>query len=333
VEFSDARALTSLARSLRPDVVMAWNMWGLSNSLLAGRLAKKTPVVYAVSDFWLRDLMTEPRNAWLRLWRKDNDSALRRALRSLVKRMASRFVPTEMASVDWRRVFFTSEKLRQFYADAGFPVSESRVIYWGVTVENYWSDREPSSIDMPVRVLYAGQIEEEKGVHTLLEAVPLLGLANSASVRVSIAGDILNQEYYDRLRKLVAGLNGHCSVQFLGKVSPQEMPEVFRCHDVLVFPSVWQEPFSIVVLEAMASGLCVVGTTTGGSAEILKDGVNSLTFIAGDARDLVRQLQRVVDDAVLRQRLAKEGQKMVRAKFSLSGMVEQIEKLLEAVTC
>ena len=73
------------------------------------------------------------------------------------------------------------------------------------------------------------------------------------------------------------------------------MPRVYADHDVFVFPSIWEEPFSIGLLEAMACGQAVVGTTTGGSAEILVDGVNSLVFPPGDPRRLARQVKRLFD--------------------------------------
>jgi glycosyltransferase involved in cell wall biosynthesis len=125
-------------------------------------------------------------------------------------------------------------------------------------------------------------------------------------------------------------LNGVCTVTFLGKVPAEHMAQVYMAHDVLVFPSIWEEPFSLTLIEAMASGLAVVGTTTGGSAEILRDGVNSLTFKADDPEDLARQLQRLIEDPHLRQRLATAGQRTVRQTFNIHRSVDQIEELLGA---
>ena len=77
---------------------------------------------------------------------------------------------------------------------------------------------------------------------------------------------------------MAAGLDS--KIRFVGQVDRYEMPSVMIEHDVLVFPSVWEEPLARVVQEAMASGLVVIGTVTGGTAEILRDGVTGLTFFS-----------------------------------------------------
>jgi glycosyltransferase involved in cell wall biosynthesis len=106
------------------------------------------------------------------------------------------------------------------------------------------------------------------------------------------------------------------------------MPQVYRSHDALVLPSIWDEPFSIGLLEAMASGLAVVGTTTGGSREILADGINALTFSPGDAEALATQIGRLTS-ADLRQRLGRAARRTVEERFTLAAMLERIEEFLQ----
>jgi glycosyltransferase involved in cell wall biosynthesis len=235
--------------------------------------------------------------------------------------------------MDWRRMFFTSKALRELHAAASLPVAHGRVIYWGIRVEDFRGKRESAVSRVgPLRLLFAGRLEQEKGPHTILEALPLLRLSSQKPIEVAISGELRPRDtYHQRLQELGAATNGCYSVKFLGPVPAAAMPGLLRQHDVLVFPSIWPEPFSLVVLEAMAAGLCVVGTTSGGSIEILQEGVNSLTFRADDAEDLARQLQRIVDDASLQKRLADEGQRLVEDQFSLSAQVSQIEAMLQDV--
>jgi 2-deoxystreptamine N-acetyl-D-glucosaminyltransferase/2-deoxystreptamine glucosyltransferase len=106
------------------------------------------------------------------------------------------------------------------------------------------------------------------------------------------------------------------------------MPAALAREAVLVLPSIVAEALPRVMLEAMAAGLVVVGTTTGGTGEVLRDGETGLTFRAGDAADLARQIERLAGDPELRARLAAAGRKAVRRDFSIDRTVDQLEALL-----
>ena len=75
----------------------------------------------------------------------------------------------------------------------------------------------------------------------------------------------------------------------------------------------------------MAAGLVVIGTTTGGTGEILVEGETGLTFPAGDAEQLAAQIRRLVDDPVLCRRLGDSGCRTVREYYTLGRMVDELE--------
>ncbi len=75
-------------------------------------------------------------------------------------------------------------------------------------------------------------------------------------------------------------------------------------------------------------GLLVIGTTTGGSGELLVDGDTGLVFEPGDAGSLARQLGRAVADPDLCRRLADRGYEVVRACFDIKGTVSGVERYL-----
>src|SRR5690606_17789848 len=117
-------------------------------------------------------------------------------------------------------------------------------------------------------------------------------------------------------------------VRFAGPVERHELPGVYRSADLLIFSSVWQEPFSITLLEAMSSGAPVVATSTGGSAEILEDGVNSLVFAAGDAADCARSLARGLADPRLLESIRQEARRIVVERYRVDNMIDTIEARL-----
>jgi glycosyltransferase involved in cell wall biosynthesis len=86
-----------------------------------------------------------------------------------------------------------------------------------------------------------------------------------------------------------------------------ELRDRYTSADVLVFPTEWDEPFGLVPVEAMACGVPVVATGTGGSGEFLLDGLNCVLFPPGDSAGLADAVTRIAGDAALRARLVDRG--------------------------
>lgn len=329
-EVDSRRHLKRILEAFRPDVALAWSLEGLANGLLPVLRYAKIPVACGVSDYWIMD---RPKfNHWVRFWHYPALRTVSRLCKPLLRRLISPLLPTEPPGIPWHHTFFTSHALRQHYVDAGVPAGQGRVIYWGVdgdTLVRSCTDRECNTAGP--RLLYAGRLVEPKGVHTFLEAIHQLAQAGQVPARVSLVGEGPPGLYLERLHALAESLRPRCDVQLPGRVPFHRMAEVYRSHDVLVFPSIWPEPFSLTLLEAMAAGLCVVASTAGGSAEILQNESNSLTYQPGDVADLARQLHRVYEDRELRHRLALAGQRFAQEQFPWSATVEKIEELLYEV--
>ena len=114
----------------------------------------------------------------------------------------------------------------------------------------------------------------------------------------------------------------------------EEMPEIYRSHDALLFTSEWEEPFALTPLEAMASGIPVIGTTTGGSREIFRHRDNALTYTAGNSEELGERILELANSPSLRARIASTGQDEVRNTYALPIIVDQIEAFLrETLSC
>lgn len=122
---------------------------------------------------------------------------------------------------------------------------------------------------------FLGQLVESKGIRTLLRAVDHPDLAG---VRLRIAGD-------GRLRPEV---EARCSstVEYWGWVDPVRRDRFFESIDCLVVPSEWKEPGSLVINEARAARVPVIGTRIGGTPEMLPSGSVPLMFEAGDVEGL-----------------------------------------------
>ncbi len=123
------------------------------------------------------------------------------------------------------------------------------------------------------------------------------------------------------------------AVEFLGMLSSEALAEVYRAHDILVFPSEWNEAFGLTHLEAMASGLPVISTAEGGQGEFLRHEENALVFRQKDVGALADAIVRLAKDCGLAQALAQEGRRTVEKGFTLDRYGVALEDfLMETVT-
>jgi phosphatidylinositol alpha 1,6-mannosyltransferase len=114
-------------------------------------------------------------------------------------------------------------------------------------------------------------------------------------------------------------------------VPHSEIANTLAGYDVFLFTSVWEEPIARSVMEAMASGLAVVGTAVGGQREMLEDGVNALVFPPEDANSLAECILRLRRDPDLRAKLAEAGRRTVLASFTLRRMMDETEAWLARI--
>lgn len=324
VETQNQQHIDRIVQSFQPDAGLIWGMWNVGRSapqrleaLLGDRIG------YYFCDYWaslpsayVQRLQEPARHAGLQ-WGK---AAL---ARSLLPQLAAQ------ANVELRfpHPVCVSRAVRDILVNRGVPIEGAQIIYGGTALAEA-GDRsgdlaEPLGGE-PLRLLYLGRLEPIKGVHTLVEAMRhLQGLP--------VTLDIVGGGEPDYVAELAGYVQQHglsATVRFAGSVARAQVPEIMTQHHVLIFPSQWEEPFARSVLEAMAAGLAVVGTTTGGTGEILVEGQTGLTFAAGDSEELAGQIRRLVHDPALRRRLAVSACRLVRERFTLGRMVDELESTL-----
>jgi glycogen(starch) synthase len=138
---------------------------------------------------------------------------------------------------------------------------------------------------------YTGRVEWEKGVQTILEALPRLR-STYPRVRLVVAG---RGSYLPALQAQAERLGLGDSAQFLGWVSEADLRGLVAAADVAIAPSLY-EPFGLVALEAAALGTPVVVSETGGLAEFAAGGQRALTFPVADSEGLAAAVRRDLDD-------------------------------------
>lgn len=155
-------------------------------------------------------------------------------------------------------------------------------------------------------ILFVGRMVREKGVQTLIEAAPHILHLHPNAQFVALGKGPLLEEFRNQASSL--------PFIFPGFVDDDTRNAYFRRAAVCVFPSLY-EPFGIVALEAMAMRTPVVVSDVGGLREVVHHGTSGLTFYAGNAVSLADQVNRLLLDSELRERIVRQAYRQIETKY------------------
>jgi glycosyltransferase involved in cell wall biosynthesis len=198
-----------------------------------------------------------------------------------------------------------SRHMKKVLVQAGIPAPSVTVIPCCIPLP------EPPEPENPRQewILYSGRLSPEKGIDRLLEAAALL----PARPRLKIAGQGPQKE---ELQRLAERLGVAERVDWLGHRTYEELCRLYRDARLLVVPSVWDEPFGLVGLEAMAHQLPVVAFDVGGASEWLRDGQVGTLVEPDSPRALAGAISVLLEDPVRTQAMGEAGRRLVAERFS-----------------
>lgn len=171
--------------------------------------------------------------------------------------------------------------------------------------------RDGASVKLPgnLTLLYVGQIKAIKGIDILIKACRLLRKEN-LTPEILIAGEVTNlkdESYYRELKRAARGLK----IEFSGWIPHQKLSAIYKRADIFVLPS-YTEALPMVVMEAMASGLPVIASKTGGAEELVNDGNNGFLVPVGDHRALKERIKILLENSDLRESMGKRGREKIK---------------------
>jgi glycogen synthase len=181
---------------------------------------------------------------------------------------------------------FVSAFTRDRALDAGWSLAATDVVPAGVD-ESFRRPRP--SPPWSWSLLFVGRLEQRKGGEVALAVLEQL----PGQATLTVAGPAL--------------IEAGARVRVLGPVAHADLPYAYAAADVVIAPSLVEEPFGLVALEAMGLGRPVIATARGGAAEYLRDGINALVVEPDDPAAVAAAVRRLADDPALRARLRHGG--------------------------
>ena len=175
-------------------------------------------------------------------------------------------------------------------------------------------------------LLIAARLAPEKNHRVLLEALEMLR-ERGRRPQVLVAGDgPLRQE----LELLAREKNLLGQVIFCGRIEHARLQELLAVVDAFALPS-QHEGLPLALAEAMALQRSVLATPVGGVPDLIQDGVNGLLVPAGDPTALAQGIERLMDDASLRERLGQAAREQVVRSFSAPSVAAQWEAFYQEI--
>jgi glycosyltransferase involved in cell wall biosynthesis len=194
------------------------------------------------------------------------------------------------------------------------------VIPGGVRAEEFtYTERKPKKPGQPTIILMAGRAEDPaKGLNTLMQAGEMLARKrNDFQIWATLEDPEVVKPWYRPL-----GWQDH-----------KGLVELYRQADIAVVPSVWAEPFGMVAVEAMATGLPVCASHSGALPSLISHGKTGFVTKPGDAGELAKFLNGMLDDPGLRLRMGAAARKRVEKALDWNHLVaHHYPPLLQMVT-
>jgi glycosyltransferase involved in cell wall biosynthesis len=220
-----------------------------------------------------------------------------------------------------------AEEMKKY---CGVSENHIKVIPNGLNFDNYKCSkkdaeefRERYDIDK-FFVFATGRMVKEKGFQQLIKAVSEM---ENKDVFLGIGGE---GYYKEDLIKLSKKLN--INFKLFGFLPRSDLLKAFCTCDVFVTPSLFQEPFGLVNIEAMLFEKPVVASRIGGIPEIVDDNITGMLYEPNDYKELAKKLDILYSDDKLRLRLGKNGRKKVEMKYNWDILIKEWLKFYKSFT-
>jgi spore coat protein SA len=225
-------------------------------------------------------------------------------------------------------IVFCSEFLKK-EADTALPnhFESTHVVHNGADGGKFHSVKRDRN-SLPT-IIYTGRLVPYKGIHVLLDAMRILERKKIKAKCKIVGGARFGSSSPTRyVRKLQRRKS--TNTEMIGYVAGDGLAELLRNADIFCCPSIWNDPFPMALLEAMASGLPVVASRTGGIPEQLAYG-GGILVPPNEPEALAAALERLVNDASYREELSDKALISFREHFFWSVTRKQYERVVHGL--
>ena len=218
-------------------------------------------------------------------------------------------------------VFAVSDQVRRYCIEVDrIDPACVQTIYNGLNLANWTTTSRPAKALGEMLVTSVGNIRRVKGYDILVKAAASI-VENFSGVSFSIAGDVLEPDYFAELQGMIREFNLSDRFSFAGGVT--DLQQHLRAADIFVLPS-RSEGFSNAIVEAMAASLPVIATDVGGNAEAVKDGISGLLVPSDNPDALSAAIAQLLSNPTQTKAMGAAGNSLAAKYYTTEAMMTRI---------
>jgi glycosyltransferase involved in cell wall biosynthesis len=306
------RECGAVAKTFQPEIAVLWQFAPIGIAVVHALQRLGIPVLFNVEDYSLSTVI----------------SLLKSERGSLLGAVRRWLYGVKVDELDLSHLAIVSGELRAHYHDAGFPLADMTVIHNGIQSERI--ARAAPAPGPGTRLLFVGRLHPTKGLILAIDALAQVNQKRLTKVTLDLIGTGETQ-YVDSVKALARELGVADCIRFLGHRERADIFELYRDYDVLLFPSIWAEPFGLTVIEAMGQGVPVIALDRGGPKEIITNMIDGLLVSSETAAAVAQAIALLVDTPQLRQDMAAAAIRTIAERFTLEHHVDRTERLMRTI--
>lgn len=302
-----AKEVCTVLNDFKPDVVHTNNIQGISPIIWNVLEEQKIPCVHTIHDYWIAN----PKNL------KPNNR------KEVLSKIHQKFFKNKTNSVKF--VTAPSKFLIDSIKKCGYFVNaKSKSVANGISINMEETKKQIEfnlkKQDENIKFLFVGSLFENKGIQNLLEVFKEI---ENENITLDICG---KGKYKD---KVIQAEKIDKRIRYNGMLKKEELEEEYKKCDVLIVPSIWDEPFGMVVIEANKFGLPVIGSNKGGIQEIIDNIKTGITYQYNDLNELKQAIQYFAN----RENIKKYYKAIENniSKYSIENQIHEFEKIYESI--
>jgi len=230
-----------------------------------------------------------------------------------------------------KKTITNSSATRDSCLEAGLDEYNIQIIPFGVDTDFFKPLKLPKNEDM-FQILSVGYLIERKGFEYLIRAMKeVLKKHKNARLKIVGSGPLEN-----KLKNMIIKLELQNEVEIIKNVSDEELLRLYNSSDLFVLPSITDsqgntEGLGVVLLEAMASGLPVIGSNVGGIKDIIVDNETGLLFQEKNSQEIVDKIIFTIENKSKMNKLAENGLNFVEENFNWEIVAESYQDCYKSV--
>ncbi len=277
--YSSLNEFKYIISDFKPDIVHTNNLYGISPLFWKECQKKDIKIAHTLRDYWILSYTGN-------LEVEKDKSLLKKSILNIYRsyfRYQSRYVTAVTAPSEFTLERFLNEK---YFFNSRIKQSINNSIHLDINETKVLIDEKKNRKDKVIKFIFVGGLYEIKGIKNLINAFTNI---KNDNILLYICGDGDLKEFVKN------SSNKDKRIIYKGKLNADELKRAYIESDVLIVPSVWDEPFGRVVIEGNQFGLPVIASNKGGIPEIVKNIRGGELFNSDSVEDLKNKINRFTD--------------------------------------